>query len=284
MAQRLTLENISYGYPFTGSSKVLDKLNLTVQPGEVVCIAGKNGSGKSTLAQICAGLLRPTAGNIRYGGTEINNRRDLSLLRNNVRLLFQSPEEQLFSDTVYRDISFGPKNRGVKGAELDSLVNDSAKLAGLEIDRVKDGSPFSLSQGEKRMVALSGVFALQPEVLILDEPFTGLDFEHREHLRESLNRYVETYNASLVIITHELSGVWRTANKFAVLSNGELSELKSMDEIISEEEGLSRLGLRMPQWGILALELEKMNIRTGDLSDHKAIARSIRLHIGGADD
>ncbi|MBN1289357.1 MAG: ATP-binding cassette domain-containing protein [Actinobacteria bacterium] len=284
MAQKLILESVSYSYPFSGSPPVLKDVNLVVDPGEVICIAGRNGSGKSTLSQICAGLLFPTGGKLSYGGSRIKTRRDMSGLRKNVCLLFQSPEDQLFADTVLADISFGPRNHGLRGSELQAIVRESAEMAGLDIERLGDRSPFSLSGGEKRMVALAGVFALRPEILVLDEPFTGLDHTHREHLRESLARYRESRGASLVIVSHELSNVWPVAVKYGLLADGKLAGLRSRAEIAAEKDGISRLGLRLPQWGALEHELRRINIELDDPSDYHVIAETIRSYKEGQDD
>ncbi|MBN2168386.1 MAG: ATP-binding cassette domain-containing protein [Actinobacteria bacterium] len=284
MAQKLILENVSYSYPFSGAPSVLKDVNLLVEPGQVICIAGRNGSGKSTLAQVCAGLLNPSKGKLTYGDEPIRNKRDVPRLRKNVCLLFQSPEEQLFADTVLADISFGPRNHGIKGPELLATVNKSAEMAGLDMKKLENRSPFSLSGGEKRMVALAGVFALKPGILVLDEPFTGLDYEHREHLRQSLIRYRESRNASLVIISHELSNVWPIADKFGLLSDGTLSGLRSRTEVITEEDGISRLGLRLPQWGELEHELRKLDIEVDEPSDHRLIAATIRSYCEGLND
>lgn len=284
MAETLTLDGISYSYPFTGSVPVLDKIKLTVEPGDTVCIAGRNGSGKSTLAQVLTGLLKPIEGTVCYGGKSINTYQGLRQLRASVGLLFQSPEEQLFADTVFQDISFGPRNRGAREPELRSIVRESCELAGLKLEEVEYRSPFSLSQGEKRIVAIAGVFALRPKILVLDEPFTGLDYENKKHIRDSLIRYQESRKASIVIITHELSSVWPLAGKFGLLSGGRLSKLQSKESITFSAGGFSDLGLHLPQWAVLDRELEHLGIRVSDPSDCKLVAKAICGHMEDRDD
>lgn len=284
MAATLTLDAISYSYPFTSSIPVLDNISIVVNPGDVVCIAGRNGSGKSTLAQMAAGLLKPGQGDIRYGGESIRTKQGLHQLRNNIALLFQSPEEQLFADSVFKDISFGPRNRGLREPELRSVVRESCELAGLRLEEVEYRSPFSLSQGEKRMVAIAGIFALKPEVLILDEPFTGLDYENKKHILDSLVRYRESCDSSIIIITHELSSVWSLADKFGLLSSGKLSDLQNKESITFSAGDLPDLGLRLPQWAILNREFERMGIKVSNPSDCTLVAEAICGHMEDRDD
>ena len=277
MHPRLTLENVSYSYPLPGRGEVpaLSGISLRVEPAEILCIGGANGSGKSTLAQVCAGLLMPSSGSVRYQDKKVERHKDLLELRRKVGLLFQSPEDQLFADTVEKDISFGPRNHGLRGADLEARVRRAAELFDLSLEELGARSPFSLSGGEKRRVALAGVIALDPEVLVLDEPFIGMDFDSRRHMKALLGRLRDTSGTSIVIITHELSSSWSLADRYAMLAGGRFESLQNRSELISNEADLSALGLRLPQWGLLANRLEKMGVVVLDPADPLALARAV---------
>jgi energy-coupling factor transport system ATP-binding protein len=246
-----------------------------VKSAEILCIGGANGSGKSTLAQICAGLLTPSSGSVYYLDKKVESRNNLLELRKKVGLLFQSPEDQLFADTVEKDISFGPRNRGLRGAELDARVRTAASLFDLSLEELGGRSPFTLSVGEKRRVALAGVLALEPEVLVLDEPFIGMDFDARQHMQSLLGRLRDDRGTSIVIITHELSSSWLLADRYALLAGGGVERLQSRSELVEKERDLIALGLRLPQWGVLANSLKEMGIFVEDPADPLALARAI---------
>lgn len=280
MALRLTLDSVYYSYPLPGpgDAPALAGADLTVAPGEVLCVAGSNGSGKSTLAQVCAGLLAPDSGRVLYGETVVEGRRGVREFRRKVGLLFQSPEDQLFADTVEKDISFGPRNHGLRGEELREAVRRAAALVGLSLEELGARSPFSLSGGEKRRAALAGVLALEPEVLVLDEPFIGLDHDGRELLKSTLALYRDQREASLVIVSHELSDAWGLAERFALLSGGRLLKVDDSADLLSGEVELESLGMKLPQWGELARELLSSGISIQDPSDPRAIAAAIAAH------
>jgi energy-coupling factor transporter ATP-binding protein EcfA2 len=285
MALRLRLEDISYGYPLPGKgeAQALTSISMVVEPGEVLCLAGANGSGKSTLAQVCTGLLLPTSGSLHYGEERVRGRGALREFRRKVGLLFQNPEDQLFADTVSKDIAFGPGNHGLKGEELHARVRDCAAMVGLPVDELADRSPFSLSGGEQRRATLAGVLALDPEVLVLDEPFIGLDYEGRRGLEEALVRYREERGASIIIATHELSHVWSIATRFGLLSEGKLVRLDSRAELLSGDVDLGALGMQLPQWGALARELLSAGISVDDPADPRALAGAMARRRGGHD-
>ena len=277
MHPRLTLENVSYSYPLPGRKEAaaISDISLRVEPAEILCIGGANGSGKSTLAQVCAGLLVPSSGSVHYRDKKVESHKDLLELRRKVGLLFQSPEDQLFADTVERDISFGPRNLGLRGADLEARVWQAAASFDISLEELGGRSPFSLSGGEKRRVALAGVIALEPEVLVLDEPFISMDFDSRQHMQTLLGRLRDDSGTSIIMITHELSGAWSLADRYAVLAGGRLIYQQSRAELISSEPDLIELGLRLPQWGVLANRLEKMGIVVEDPADPQALARAI---------
>ena len=249
-----------------------------MEPGEVFCVAGANGSGKSTLAQVCAGLLAPSTGCIRYGDEVVGGRGERREFRRRIGMLFQSPEDQLFADTVEKDIAFGPRNHGLKGDELKSAVRRAAALVGLSLDDLGMRSVFSLSEGEKRRTALAGVLALDPEVLVLDEPFIGLDHDGREHLKAALSSYRADRGASILLVTHELSDVWPLASRFALISGGRLERVAGKNDLVSGDMDLSTLGMKLPQWGSLARELLRSGISVNDPADPRSLARAIAAH------
>jgi len=275
VAERLSLQGVSYSYPLPGKGEVpaLRDVTLAIEPGEVMCVAGSNGSGKSTLARICAGIVTADGGVLEYGGVAIEGRKALRSLRFSVGLLFQSPEDQLFADTVERDIAFGPRNRGTKGDDLDRVVKESAEHVGLDLELLQR-SPFSLSGGEKRRVALAGVLAMEPEVLVLDEPFIGLDHEGREKLKDSLRRYRESRGASMLIVSHDLADAWPLADRFALLAGGELRALESKEELLESGSDLAELGMALPQWGELAKMLSEAGHPATDVSDPSSLAEA----------
>jgi energy-coupling factor transport system ATP-binding protein len=278
------LQDVSYSYPLPGAEEApaLSGIDIEVMPGEILCVAGPNGSGKSTLAQVCAGLVVPTAGRLLFDGDPVEGRAALRGLRKKVGLVFQSPEDQLFADTVRKDISFGPRNHGLRGPELERRVEEAAAVVDLPLDELGARSPFSLSGGEMRRAALAGVLALQPRVLVLDEPFIGLDHDGREHLRAALERYRKNRETSVLIVTHDLGDSWRIADRFALLSKGNLIRLEQRRELVSGRD-LSTLGMQLPQWGVLARELASRGMTAEDPADPAALAGAIAARLEATD-
>lgn len=288
MALRLRLEDVSFSYPLGGRDEAaaLSGVTMSVEPGDVLCLAGPNGSGKSTLAQVATGLLAPASGAIYYGEERIEGRSALLKFRRSAGLLFQNPEDQLFADTVAKDIAFGPRNHGLRGDELARRVRDSASLVGLPLEELEGRSPFSLSGGEQRRAALAGVLALEPEVLVLDEPFIGLDYEGRSSLAQALLRYRDEREASIVIVTHDLADAWSLSNRFGLIADGKLLSLQTRDEMLSTEADLTSLGMQLPQWGALARELIRAGIVVADPADPRSLAGAMakRKEAAGAGD
>lgn len=277
MALRLRLDGVSYSYPLPGRDEApaLQDIGLEVEPGQVLCLAGSNGSGKSTLAQVCAGLLKPDSGSLYYGEGKVSGRSALRDFRSRVGLLFQNPEDQLFADTVARDIAFGPRNQGLRDSELEDRVCEAAEYAGLDLGSLGQRSVFSLSGGEQRRAALAGVFALKPELLVLDEPFIGLDYEGREALESAVWRYRREKEASIILVTHELSHVWGLADGFGLLSGGRLLGVETRDTIMTTGIDLASLGMQLPQWGAIARELLRGGISVEDPADPRALAGAL---------
>jgi energy-coupling factor transport system ATP-binding protein len=288
VALRLRLEDVSFSYPLGGREEApaISGVSMSIEPGDVLCLAGANGSGKSTLAQVCTGLLSPASGALYYGDRRIQGRSSLLQFRRSAGLLFQNPEDQLFADTVEKDIAFGPRNHGLRGEELARRVRDAAALVGLSLDDLASRSPFSLSGGEQRRAALAGVLALEPEVLVLDEPFIGLDYEGRTGLAEALMRYHDERGASIVIVTHDLSYAWSLATRFGLISEGRLENVMTSDELLAGDADLASLGMQLPQWGALARELMQAGIAVDDPADPSSLAGAMakRKEADGAGD
>ena len=225
----------------------LHNIDLDIEQGEILGVIGHTGSGKSTLIQHLNGLLTPSEGEITFRGTPLNASKEFARdVRFHVGLVFQYPEYQLFEETVYRDIAFGPKNMGLSEAEIDMRVREAAASVGLD-DALLDKSPFELSGGQKRRVAIAGVVAMRPDVLVLDEPTAGLD----PHGRENILRYIKDYNqrtgATVLFVTHSMEDIAQTADRILVMREGRVLMTGSPEEIFSQAEILESAGLSIPQ-------------------------------------
>lgn len=285
MALRLRLEGVTYSYPLSGRGEApaVSDVSLAVEPGRVLCLAGPNGSGKSTLAQVCAGLLPLSSGALFYGDARVEGRSAYREFRSRAGMLFQNPEDQLFADTVVADVAFGARNQGLTGEALDRRVEEASRYAGLSLEETGHRSPFSLSGGEQRRAALAGVFAMRPELLLLDEPFIGLDHEGRRALERAVLDYRELTGATVIIVTHELSHVWGLADAFGLLSGGRLIALESRESMAEPGVDLAALGMQLPQWGAVARELLAVGISVEDPADPGALARGLaRRRASGA--
>lgn len=235
----------SIGTPF--EHKALDTVNFTAYPGEYIGIIGHTGSGKSTLIQHLNGLLKPTAGQVLLEGKDIWSDKKLTRqARFKVGLVFQYPEYQLFEETVYKDIAFGPKNMQLEPAEVDRRVRESATFVGLTEAQLEK-SPFELSGGQKRRVAIAGVIAMEPEVLILDEPTAGLDPVGREDILANINAYHRAKNATIIIVSHSMEEMARTVQRVVVINDGVIPLDGTPHEVFSHGKELIDMGLGIPQ-------------------------------------
>ena len=235
----------SIGTPF--EHKALDTVNFTAYPGEYIGIIGHTGSGKSTLIQHLNGLLKPTAGQVLLEGKDIWSDKKLTRqARFKVGLVFQYPEYQLFEETVYKDIAFGPKNMQLEPVEVDRRVRESATFVGLTEAQLEK-SPFELSGGQKRRVAIAGVIAMEPEVLILDEPTAGLDPVGREDILANINAYHRAKNATVIIVSHSMEEMARTVQRVVVINDGVIPLDGTPHEVFSHGKELIDMGLGIPQ-------------------------------------
>ena len=245
------------GTPFQRSA--VEHMSFDVNEGEFLGIIGHTGSGKSTLIQHLNGLLQPTAGEILLRGKNIwAEPKKIREVRFKVGLVFQYPEYQLFEETVYKDIAFGPANQGKTGDELDYAVREAAKLVGIRDDQLEK-SPFELSGGQKRRVALAGVLAMEPEVLVLDEPTAGLDPAGRENLMANIRDYHRNKGKTIILVSHSMDEIARNVDRILVLKNAHVLMQGTPAEVFRGEELLSA-GLDVPQITRIAMELKRRGV------------------------
>ena len=248
----------SAGTPFEHTA--LENINFTVHRGEFIGIIGHTGSGKSTLMQHLNGLLKPTAGKILLDGKDIWQDKKLTRqARFRVGLVFQYPEYQLFEETVYKDIAFGPKNMGLSKEEIDRRVRQAADFVGLTEQQLQV-SPFDLSGGQKRRVAIAGVIAMEPEVLILDEPTAGLDPVGREEILANIQRYRQAKNATIMMVSHSMNDVARLSDRLLVLNGSHIAMDGTPDEVFRRADELEAIGLDIPQITRLFLRLRALGL------------------------
>lgn len=269
------MEKVSYiykkGTPF--ETRALDDINLTIEPGEFVGLIGHTGSGKSTLVQHLNGLLLPSEGNIWVGDLDVlSDKGNLKKIRQRVGLVFQYPEHQLFEETVYDDVAFGPKNLGLSPEEIDVRVREALTMVGLDIDSVKDRSPFALSGGQMRRVAIAGVLAMGPQVLILDEPTAGLDPKGRDEILEQIAAMHRSLGITVVLVSHNMEDVARYANRVLVMHRGKVVMDGPPRQVFARTKELQSIGLGVPLVGILMERLKELgyNLRTDVLTVEEA--------------
>ncbi|GFN36901.1 energy-coupling factor transporter ATPase [Tepidimicrobium xylanilyticum] len=244
----IKLENVSYVYnpntPF--ERKALDNVNISINEGDFVGLIGHTGSGKSTLVQHLNGLLKPTSGKVIVDGVDITKETNLKDIRQKVGLVFQYPEHQLFEETIYKDIAFGPKNLGLKEEEIEERVIRAMELVGLDYESLKDRSPFELSGGQKRRVAIAGVLAMNPKVLILDEPTAGLDPRGRDEILGRLE-ILHQEGITIILVSHSMEDIARLVNRIIVMHKGKIAMEGETREIFKQADKLTELSLGIPQ-------------------------------------
>ncbi len=235
----------SAGTPFEKTA--INKINLEIEEGELVGVIGHTGSGKSTLIQHLNGLLKPTSGKVYIDGVDIWKDKETTLkTRFNVGLVFQYPEYQIFEETVYKDIAFGPKNMGLSDEETDIRVRETARLVGIKEEHLEK-SPFELSGGQKRRVAIAGVMAMRPKVLILDEPTAGLDPKGRDHILEKIREYHDEQKSTVLLVSHSMEDVAKIASKILVMNKSEVFCYDEPPAVFGRSSEISEFGLDIPQ-------------------------------------
>lgn len=279
----LEAKNLTYiysaGTPF--EHKALDDISFSVERGEFIGIIGHTGSGKSTLMQQLNGLLKPTSGTVLLDGQDIWSDKKLTRqARFRVGLVFQYPEYQLFEETVYKDIAFGPKNMGLSAEEVDRRVREAAGFVGLTEQHL-EVSPFDLSGGQKRRVAIAGVIAMEPEVLILDEPTAGLDPVGRSEILGNIQSYRKAKNATIMMVSHSMEDVARLTDRLLVMNGSKLAMDAPPAQVFTHAEELTQMGLNIPQVTQVFLELKKLGLDVKNIYTIEQAAAEIRRLKGG---
>lgn len=263
----IKIENLTHVYmpktPF--EKKALDEVNLVIKDGEFLALIGHTGSGKSTLIQHLNGLLEPSSGRILVDDIDLTNKETkLTDIRKKIGLVFQYPEYQLFEETIEKDIAFGPNNLGLSEEEVSDRVKKAMEMVGLDYETYKDVSPFDLSGGQKRRVAIAGVIAMKPKVLILDEPTAGLDPKGRDDILEQIKILHEKYKMTIVLVSHSMEDVGKLAERIVVMNKGKVALMGKPAEIFKEVETLEEIGLAVPQVTYLMRALKEKGFNVSD--------------------
>lgn len=277
----IEVKNLSFTYgigtPF--EKKAVDDISLSVNEGEVIGLIGHTGSGKSTFVQMLNGLIKPTSGQVFLDGENIWDKpKEIRKIRFKVGMVFQYPEYQLFDETVYKDISFGPRNKGLDDKEIDKTVRRSAEFVGLP-DKLLNESPFDLSGGEKRRAAIAGVIAMDPDVLVLDEPTAGLDPKGRDLLLAQIMQYHKQRKNTIFFVSHSMEDISRIADRVMVMNKGKLEMFDTPRNIFSQVDRIESMGLRVPQITkiITALRDKGCELPDGVLTVEQAFSAVITL-------
>lgn len=278
-------ENLTHiygqGTPF--ESVAIDNINIEIEQGEFVGVIGHTGSGKSTLIQHLNGLLKPNSGKIYINGKDIwANKKEIRQVRFDVGLVFQYPEYQLFEETIYNDIAYGPKNMGLDEKEIQKRVFEAMEFVGLDL-KTANQSPFEMSGGQKRRVAIAGVIAMNPKILILDEPAAGLDPKGRDKILSQISEYHKTQKNTILLVSHSMEDVAKYSDKILVMNNSKVFTYDSVDNVFEKSEEIYNMGLEIPQiTKILKLLKQKgYDIKTNIYTVEKAKEEILRLLKGG---
>ena len=282
MNEILRLENVSFVYgkgtPF--EKLALDNVSVAFEKGKITGLIGHTGSGKSTLVNLLNGLYKPTAGKVYLDGNDIwENPKEISKIRFRVGLVMQYPEYQLFDETVRSDIGFGPRNLGLSENEIDERVIEAALFAGVSPELL-DKSPFELSGGQKRRVAIAGIIAMRPDVLVLDEPAAGLDPRGRREILGSLRNYADKMNASVILVSHSMEDMAHYCDNVVVMNSAKVYRTGTVQEIFSDADSLISVGLDVPMISRVTEELKKRGINLqGELYTVKGVKDAILRYV-----
>ena len=263
----IQVKNLTHIYEkgMPNESVALENISFEVEDGSFLGVIGHTGSGKSTLLQHLNGLLKPTEGTIVIGGVDITAP-DVKMvdIRKKIGLVFQYPEYQLFEETVAKDVAFGPKNLGLSEEEIEERVKEAIELVGLDYEAIKDRSPFELSGGQKRRVAIAGVVAMRPEVLILDEPTAGLDPKAHKDVLKMIETVHEKTGNIIILVSHNMADIARMSDKVLVIDSGNMVMMGTPKEVFSKREVLSNVGLDLPPITQLTENLRQRGLGIGD--------------------
>jgi len=268
----------SEGLPY--ESVALKDVSFSIEDGEFVGVIGHTGSGKSTMVQHLNGLLKPHSGSITIGDVDITKGNVLMRdIRRKIGLVFQYPEYQLFEETVHKDVAFGPTNLGLTKGEVDQRVIEAINLVGLDYAEIGERSPFELSGGQKRRVAIAGVIAMKPEVLILDEPTAGLDPKAHKDVLEMIKKIHETQNNITILVSHNMNDIAKLVDKVLVMEKGMLAMEGTPRQIFSQAQKLKKMGLALPQASDMMNKLRNrgFDIKEGILTNDEAFAELVRI-------
>lgn len=281
---KIEIKDVSFlygkGTPF--QMVALDKINVSFEKGKITGLIGHTGSGKSTLVNLLNGLYRPTEGRVWLDGTDIWEKpKEIAKIRYRVGLVMQYPEYQLFDDTVRADIGFAPRNQGLSAEEVDERVREAAEFVGID-DELLDKSPFELSGGQKRRVAIAGIIAMRPEVLVLDEPAAGLDPQGRREILGGLVKYVEKNDATVILVSHSMEDMASYCDNVVVMNHASVFRSGTVDEIFSDSDALHDIGLDVPVVAKIASALKKRGIPLeGRLYTVEGVLEAVKNYIGG---
>ncbi len=269
----------SAGTPF--EHRALDAVSFSLERGEFIGVIGHTGSGKSTLMQHLNGLLKPDKGTVLLDGRDIwSDKAYTRQARFRVGLVFQYPEYQLFEETVYKDIAFGPKNMGLNEQEIDRRVREAAGFVGITDEQLQV-SPFDLSGGQKRRVAIAGVIAMEPELLILDEPTAGLDPSGREEILQNIDNFRRGKNAAIMMVSHSMSDVARLADRLMVMNHGRLAMLDTPAAVFARSQELLDMGLDVPELTRVFLQLRLLGLPVEPVYTMEQAVSALRELSGG---
>ena len=256
----IKIKNLDHNYSSIGSSDVyaLRNINVSINDGEFIGIIGHTGSGKTTFVQHLNGLLLPSSGTVEVDGVETSNdKQSLKIIRKKVGLVFQYPENQLFEETIYKDIAFGPRNLGLDEKSIEKRVRESMELVHLDFEKYANKSPFEISGGQMRRVAIAGVIAMNPKYLVLDEPTAGLDPHGRDRILSMLAQLHKSGNITIIMVSHNMDEIARLASRIIIFSKGCIVADGTPKEVFSENNILKTTGLRVPQVMLLARKLKE---------------------------
>ena len=266
----IVVKNLQFIYSANSpyETRALKDVNLTINEGDFLGIVGHTGSGKSTFIQHLNGLIKVQEGEIEVFDIKLTNAKkpkpDLRKLRSHVGMVFQYPEYQLFEETVYKDVAFGPKNLGLSQEEINDRVKEAIELVGLDYEKYKDRAPFELSGGQKRRVAIAGIIAMKPKVLILDEPTAGLDPSGKEQILSLIKNLKEKCSPTIIVISHDIDEITRFANRLVVFNDGKVAFDEPMKELFKHQQELVEMGLDIPLAIKIANELKAKGIKLGE--------------------